>query len=233
MDVWEQIGRHLESVADGREAAWADLLVELEPELEAIARRAPIGRLRGDDDARRDIVTSVIAKLHADDHRVIKKLVALPVRPPLQAWVRLLVRRTAIDVMRGRPEFVRGGEQRAPGWLSLATLVTQHGAPVVDSLVAKRREVERFIQGATREARAAFEQFGDDAASKLAATWGVAVVHARRLVKRRDDYEQVLSLMFEGHTLAEIAERLGRTRREIELVVDYIEALCHARGFAG
>jgi hypothetical protein len=231
VDFWDQIGRYLAAVVDGEETAWADLLVALTPELEEIARRAPIGRLRGDADARRDVVTAVIAKLHADGHRVIKKLVAATDPPPLSAWVRLLVQRAAIDVMRGRPEFVRGGADREPGWLSLATLVTQHGAEVEGSLVTKRREVEQFIQRSAQEARDAAAQFGDDAAAKLAATWGIAVVHARRMVKR-DAYESVLALILEGHTVSEVAERLGQTRREIDLIVEYIEALCHARGFA-
>jgi hypothetical protein len=232
VDVWDQVARYLAAVAAGELTGWADLLVTLNPELEAIARNAPIGRLRNDADVRRDVVTAVIAKLHADDHRVIKKLVASTDPPPLHAWFRLLVQRAAIDVMRGRPEFVRGGAGREPGWLSLATLVTAHGAEGASSLVAKRREVEQFIQRSVQEARDAVARFGDDAATNLAATMGVAVVHARRLVKRADAYESVLALILAGHNVSEVAERLGHTRREIELVVEYIEALCHAHGFS-
>lgn len=231
VDVWTEIGNDIAAVARGDEGAWGRLLVALAPELEVIARGAPIGRLRGDVDAQRDVIAAVIAKLHRDDHAVLKKLVAQSDPPPLQAWMRLLVRRAAIDVMRGRPEFVRGGE-RGAGWLSLATLVTRDGAAPPASLAQKRREVEQFLARAAREARAALEEHGDDAAAKLASAWQIGVVHTRRLVKRIDDYEGVLAMILAGHTHAEIATRLGRTVREIELVVSYLEELCHARGFA-
>jgi DNA-directed RNA polymerase specialized sigma24 family protein len=232
VDVWADIANDVAAVARGDDGAWGRLLAALAPELEAIARSAPIGRLRGDVDAQRDVIAAVIAKLHRDDHAVLKKLVAQPDPPPLQAWMRLLVRRAAIDVMRGRPEFVRGGELRAAGWLSLATLATRDGAEPPSSLAQKRREVEQFVARAARDARAALEEHGAEAATKLASAWQVGVVHTRRLIKRIDDYEGVLAMILAGHTHAEIATHLGRTVREVELVVSYLEELCHARGFA-
>lgn len=232
MDDWARIADDLAAVARGVDGAWSRLLVALEPEIERIARRAPIGRLRIDIDARRDVVTAVIAKLHRDEHAAIKRFVGQADPPPLLAWLRLLVRRTAIDVMRGRPEFVRGGELRAPGWMSLATLVTRDGAALPSSLAEMRREVEAFMTRVASEARDAVARHGADAAATLAARWQIGVLHTRRLIKRVDDYEVVFDMILTGHTQVEIASRMGRTVREVELVVSYLEELCHACGFA-
>lgn len=232
LTTWEQIGVELEAVARGEDGAWERLIVALTPELETFARRAPIGRLRYDEDARRDIIAGTIARLHRDDHAAIRRMLAQPERPPLIAWFRLIVRRVAIDVLRGRPEFVRAARERDAGWLSISTLVSRHGAASPASLEAKRREVVRFLAEAVEEVRAAIARHGDGAADALATAWGVPVLHARRIVKRADDYVAVLAGVFAGHTHVELADQLGRTVREIELVLDYLEELFHVRGFA-
>lgn len=197
-----------------------------------MTRNQPVGRLRDDEDVQRDIVASVIGKLYADEHRVVKKLVAAEEQPVLQAWFRVLVRRAAIDIMRGRPEFRRGSKEKQPAWVSLATLVTRDGALAPSSLVAKQREVESFMARSLKEARTAIASMGDRAAESLATQWKIPAIHSRRLVKRVDYYGEVLELVFAGNSYVEIAKQTKLSRREVELIVGYIEEFFHARGFA-
>ncbi len=231
LDTWEQIGLHLQEVAAGNPEAWEQLLALLSPLVERCSRAQPIGRLRDDEDAVRDIVAKVIAKLHANEHRTIKKFVEKEDPPPLEAWIRVLVRSAAIDVMRAHPEFVRGSKKREPGWLSLATLVTREG-PAPNTLAAKQREVETFLAQSMREAREELERSPSDAAANLAAAWKIPVLHTRRLVKRVDVYERVLDHVLAGPSYVEVAAELRMSRREVELVVGYIEEFFHCRGFA-
>jgi len=232
LSEWDRISGLLHGVAEGQPNAWPELLALLGPQLDRMTRNQPVGRLRHDEDVQRDIVASVIAKLYADEHRVIKKLVAAEPQPVLQAWFRVLVRRAAIDIMRGRPEFRRGGKEKQPGWVSLATLVTRDGANAPSSLIAKQREVSMFMARSLKEASAAIASEGDQAAAVLAAQWKIAVVHSRRLVKRVEYFGEVLELVFAGHSYVEIAKQMGLSRREVELIVGYIEEFFHARGFA-
>lgn len=143
-----------------------------------------------------------------------------------------MVRSAAIDVMRGQPEFQRGYENQLPGWFSLATLVTADGSGQPNSLEAKQREAERFMTKAVELARKATLEHGEQAATELARAWNVGLVHTRRLIKRMDYYPPVLAMVLEGHTYGEIALALGPSRREIELIVSYIEEFYRARGFA-
>lgn len=223
---------NLRAVAEGGAGAWEELLVQLSPRLETLARRQPIGRLRDDQDAQRDIVAKVIGRLHASDHKTIRNWAGQDEPPPLGAWIRVLVRSAAIDVMRARPEYIRGTKQKAPGWFSLATLVTQVGAQHANTLAEKQREVEQFLAAAIAQARIVLASASADAASTLAGEWKVAVVHARRLLKRIDAYEKILSMALAGHSYVEIGKELDLSRREVELIAGYIEEFFHARGFA-
>lgn len=232
MEFWEHIAIHFREVAAEKEGAWGKLLTALSPELEKLSRHQPIGRLRDDDDARRDIIAKVIARLHAHDYRTIKNWAADPEPAPPRAWIRVLVRSAAIDVMRARPEYIRASEKRLPGWFSLATLATQAGAPQADSLLVKQKEVERFMKSAVEAAQEELQNHGDEAAGQLAKTWKIPLVHTRRLVKRIDDYQKVLAMVLAGHSYKEVAQTLELSRREVELIVDYIEEFFHARGFA-
>jgi len=232
LDDWLQIAEQLKRVANAQDDAWDTLLVALTPVLESLVRRQPIGRLRDDEDAQRDILTRVIGKLHSRDHRVIKKFVAHEDPPPLKAWIRVLVRSAAIDEMRGRPEFQRASKERLPGWFSLSTLVTAHGSKGENTLEGKQREVENLMSAAIVSARKAVADVGVEAEVQLASDWNVGVVHTRRLIKRIDHYPVVLAMVLAGHTYAEIAEASELTRREVELIVGYIEEFFHARGFA-
>lgn len=229
---WENIADQLQRVANGENNAWDKLIIALHPLLDALVQRQPIGRLRGDEDAKRDIVTKVIGKLHRDEHRVITKFVTHENPPPIKAWIRIMVRSAAIDVMRGHPEFQRNYENQLPGWFSLATLVTVDGAARPDSLQAKQREAEWFMTKAVESARNAIAEHDDGAAAELARVWNVGVVHTRRLIKRIDCYPSVFAMILEGHTYGEIASVLALSRREIELTVRYIEEFYRARGFA-
>lgn len=229
---WERIANQLKEVAEGQEGAWGELLVSLSPVLEGLARRQPLGRLRDDEDIQRDIVTKVIGKLHAGENRVVKKFVDHETPPPLKAWIRVLVRSAAIDVMRGRPEFQRGNKEKLPHWFSLATLVTSDGVQRPDSIEAKQREVEKFMTKAVESTRQALADDTEGAVAHLAREWNIPPVHTRRIVKRVDHYPVVLSMVLAGHTYVEIAESIALSRREVALMVEYIEEFFHACGFA-
>lgn len=221
----------LRAVAADGKPAWGPLLAALEPDLAALARHQPLGRLRDRDDTPREIVTRVIERLHAHDFQAIKKLCAQPTPPPLTAWLRLLVRRSAIDYMRASPEFERGTTARDHRWISLASLSSNELAPVPDSLVEKRRDVIRFVTDAVERAAAERAAHGDDAIARLSAEWKIARVHVRRLLARGAQYLAVLAQIFEGKQYPEVAAALDMTRREVELTVGYLEELLRERGF--
>src|SRR6188768_128261 len=129
-ELWER----LRAVVRDGEAAWPALLVALEPELIAMARRQKVGRLRAQEDTPREIVTRVFARLHAREHQAIKRLCASEPLPELRAWLRVLVKRSAIDYMRQAPEFERATPTRPNRWISLATLTSLAPAPLPNSL---------------------------------------------------------------------------------------------------
>src|SRR5262249_8450175 len=153
----------LRTVAETGGTAWPPLLEVLEPELSIMARRQPIGRLRDREDSPREIVTRAIARLHAREFAAIKKLAAMEPPPELQAWLRVLVRRSAIDYMRESPEYQRGNANRADKWITLASLSSSgQAAPAPDSLAEKREAVMRFVRDAAERASAERSEHGDD-----------------------------------------------------------------------
>jgi DNA-directed RNA polymerase specialized sigma24 family protein len=218
----------LRAVAAGDAAAWPALLAELEPILAGFARRQPIGRLRDREDTPREIVTRVFARLHGRDHAAIRKLCALEPAPELRAWLRVVVRRSAIDYLRESPEFERSSNR----WVSLATLSSGAASPERDTLVEKRRDLLAFVRDAAAQAGAEFAAHGELAFTRLALTWKIARIQVRRLVTRGDEYLAVLAAVLEGHSYPEIARRLSISRREVELTVRYIEEFLRERGFA-
>ncbi|HET7499460.1 MAG TPA: hypothetical protein VFK02_00595 [Kofleriaceae bacterium] len=210
-------------------AAWPALLVELEPELLVFARRQPIGRLREREDSPREIVARVFARLHARDHAAIRKLCALDPPPELRAWLRVLVRRSAIDYMRESPEYERATAARPDRWISLATLTSSAPAPGVDSLADKRAAVLSAIREMVERTAAEVAARGDDAFTRLALEWKIAPIHVRRLANKGPQLLAVLVGVLEGHSHRELAERMDLTRREVELTVRAIEELLQAR----
>ncbi len=227
--LWE---RFRTVAATGKDADWKALLVELEPELVMMARNQPIGRLRDREDSPREIVTRVVARLFGKEYGAIKKLCSIDPPPELRAWLRVLVRRSAIDYMREHPEFDRGNAERAPRWISLASLGSGEAVALApSSLAEKRAQVVAFVRTAVDEATVAFEAEGDDALFRLALEWKITRIHVRRVVKGGDQYVQVLTYVLEGLSYPETAEKLGITRREVELTVRYIEELLRARRF--
>jgi hypothetical protein len=207
--------------------------VVLHPELVRLARFQPIGRLRKDIDAPHEIVVRVLARLHANDYRVVKKLFAADNPPEVGAWIRVLVRSAAIDFMREHTEYVRRSTTREAGWISLHSLVSNDGAARDNSLVEKQREVERFLIHALEVTHKALETHADDAVSVLAIAWKVEPLHARRLVKKGALYLPILRLVLAGSSYPEVAAALDVTRREVELIVSYVEEFLEARRFAG
>lgn len=220
------------AVAVNGDTAWQALVIELEPKLVTMSKRQPIGRLRDREDSPREIVTRVLARLHARSYAAIHKLCALEPPPELAAWLRVLVRRSAIDYMRQHPEFERGNLQRAPRWISLASFTSiEHAAADPSSLARKRAEINAFLRETVDRASEEHRAHGDEALSRLALDWKIARVHVRRVVMRGELYVAVLSSVLEGCSYSETATRLGITRREVELTVRYIEELVRARGF--
>jgi DNA-directed RNA polymerase specialized sigma24 family protein len=218
--------------ASGKDSDWKTLLVELEPELMMMARNQPIGRLRDREDSPREIVTRVVARLFGKEYAAVKKLCAIDPPPELRAWLRVLVRRSAIDYMREHPEFDRGNEERAPRWISLASLGSGEAvAADPGSLAEKRAQVIAFVRATVEEAVAAHKAEGDDALFRLALEWKVTRIHVRRAVKHGEQYVRVLTHVLEGLSYPETATKLGITRREVELNVRYIEELLRERRF--
>jgi DNA-directed RNA polymerase specialized sigma24 family protein len=224
-----QIWALLRAVAAGDPTAWPALLTRLEPDLLAFARRQPIGRLRDRDDTPREIVTRVFRRLHARDHAAIQKLCALDPPPELRAWLRVVVRRSAIDYMRESPEFERATAHRPDRWISLATLTSNAAAPGPSSLTDKRKLVVDTVREMVGRAAAEFRARGDDALTPLALEWRIPRIHVRRLVTKGEQFLTVLVAVLEGRSHIEIAASLGLTRREVELTVRYIEELMQAR----
>jgi DNA-directed RNA polymerase specialized sigma24 family protein len=212
---------------DGR--AWPALLAALEPELVAMARRQPIGRLREREDSPREIVTRVFERLHAKDHAAIHRLVALDPPPELRAWLRVLVRYSAIDYMRGSPEFERASGARPHRWISLASLSSLQPAPDPASLAGKRDLVVGMIRDMVARARDEVAARGDDAYTQLALEWKISRIHVRRLATKGEQLLAVLAGVLEGRSHVEIAQQLAISRREVQLAVTYIEEVMHAR----
>jgi DNA-directed RNA polymerase specialized sigma24 family protein len=225
----------LRAVAEQGDEAWQPLLARLEPELAQMARRQPIGRLRDHEDTPREIVTRTIARLHAKQYSAIKKLVATEPKPELQAWLRVLVKRSAIDYMRESPEYERATAKREHRWISLATLSSSQGPSALpDSLAEKRELVTTFVATAAERARSEQKAHGDDdAIGRLSLEWKIARIHVRRLIARADQYVAVLNAVLAGFSYPEVGEKLGISRREVELTVRYLEELLQARGFGG
>jgi DNA-directed RNA polymerase specialized sigma24 family protein len=221
--LWELFREVAEQGAD----AWPALMTALEPELTDMARFQPIGRLRDVEDTPREITTRVFARLHARDLAAVRKLCAMSPPPELRAWLRVIVRRSAIDYMREHPDYERETTTRPSGWVSLATLTSAAAAADVDSLAAKRREVLATLREMVARTRAASGD--DEALGALALEWRIARIHLRRLAARGEQLVAVFVGLLEGRAQGEIAEALGVTRREVELGVRYIEALLRAR----
>jgi DNA-directed RNA polymerase specialized sigma24 family protein len=229
MDADAELWDLFRAVARGDAGAWPALLARLEPELLVFARRQPIGRLKDRDDTPREIVTRVFRRLHARDHAAIHKLCALDPPPELRAWLRVIVRRSAIDYMRESPEFERATAARPDRWISLATLSSAAPSPDPSSLAEKRKLVLTTVRDMVERAIAEFRARGEEAFTQLALEWKLPRIHIRRLVAKGAQFAAVLVAVLEGRSQGEIADSLGLTRREVELTVRYLEELLQAR----
>ena len=209
--------------------AWPALLAALEPELLAMARWQPLGRLRMHEDTPREIVTSVFARLHARDRALVQKLCAMEPPPVLRAWLAVIVRRSAIDFMRAAPEFERATDSKPPRWISLASLTSLAPSPGPSSLVEQRALVAKTVGEMVQRAVELSRERGDDAFTQLSLEWKIPRIHVRRLAKKGDQFLAVLGAILEGHQQQDIADRLSLTRREVELTVRYLEELLQAR----
>lgn len=227
-DLWPAV----RAVAERGEPAWPALAAALFPLLLPIARRQPIGRLRTNEDTPHEIVTRVLENLHAREFAALVKLCGTEPQPALGAWLRVVVRRAAIDYMRESPEYERATERRDPRWISLATLTSSAPDRGPDSLVEKRTTLLSFLRAAVARAEAETHDHGEDALARLASEWDIPRIHVRRLVQRGAQYLKVIDAVLAGHSYPEVADALGVSRREVELTVFYIEELLSARRFA-
>lgn len=219
------------AVATTGEPAWAALVAALHPQLVTLAGRQPLGRLRRNDDTRYDIATHVLERLRARDFAAIAKLCATDQPPPLEAWIRVLVRRAAIDYLRASPEYVRATPERDARWVTLQSLVSSTPDRAPSTLAEKRVQLLSFVRDAVAQAAAADAAHGDEALGRLAAAWSVSRTHVRRLIQRGPELVGVLERVLAGQSFPEVAAALGRTRREVELAVHYLEEFLTARGF--
>ena len=211
------------------QAVWPALIAKLEPELLALARRQPIGRLRDREDSPREIVTRVLTRLHARNYASVRKLCSLDPPPELRAWLRVLVRRSAIDYMRESPEYERATPARPDRWISLATLTSSVPAPGADSLADKRNLVLSTVRDMVARVASEVRERGDDAFTHLALEWKLPRIHVRRLATKGEQFVAVLVGLLEGRSQVELAATLGLTRREAELTVRYLEEVLQAR----
>ena len=225
----DELWARLRAVLRDGETAWPALLAELEPEILAMARRQKVGRLHAQEDTPREIVTRVFARLHAREHAAIKRLCASEPLPELRAWLRVLVKRSAIDYMRQAPEFERATPTRPNRWISLATLTSQAPAPDPNSLPEKRALVATTVREMVERAVAEHREHGDAAFTRLALEWKLPRIQVRRLATKGDQFIAVLGATLAGHNHTEIAAQLSLTRREVELTIGYLEELLQAR----
>ena len=228
---WDHIQALMRAVAEDGDAAWHALLTTLVPHLVQFARRQPIGRLREQEDTPREIVTRVLARLHKNDYAALKKMFAEEPPPHPRAWLRVLVKRAAIDYMRAQPEFHRGSDKEEPHWVTLVSLMTRHGMADPATLAFKRREVISFVTEAVNRALELVGELGDEAIDRLAVEWQIPRIHVRRLINKGAQLSDVLSSVLEGQSYNQVAERLSLTRREVQLNIKYIEELLDARRF--
>lgn len=188
-----------------------------------MARSQRIGRLRSRDDDLRDIIVRVFEKLHRENFATLRGYFEHDSPPSFAGWMRSVVRSCAIDHMRAHPEFKRAATDSEQRWVSLATLGSvAPDARAPSSITYKRRQVLRDVANITDRV----EQLGADEAARAL---GINRTHARRVAKKGAHYVPVLELLFAGHSYPEIAERLDLTRREVELIVGYVEELLTAK----
>lgn len=227
-ELWEQI----RAVVREGESAWPALAASLHLLLLPIAKNQSIGRLRRDEDSPREIVTRVLERLHANEFSALTKLCATDPAPPLVAWMRVVVRRCAIDYMRAEPTFQRATKTTDHRWVSLRTLNSFVHAADPSTLREKRDALLRFITESIARVKEETTQHGDDALGRLATAWSIARIHVKRLRDRGERYLAVLDGVLAGQTHAEVASARNMTVREVELTVQYLVELLQARRFA-
>ena len=224
---WERVSSLMQEVARGELDRWPELAAALDPLIEPMVRGQAIGRLRTQPDAVRDIVVRVLEKLYAKEQSIVRELATDRPRS-LEAWMRVMVKRTAIDYMRAQPEFDRGGPDREPDWVSLVTLATGAGEGPVSSVAAKRGEVLAELIAAIDAAERAGAA-GEGEVARLAMQWGVSQRTVTRLIKRAGRFRSVIERLFQGFSYREIAEQLALSPREVELTVEHVRELLQAR----
>lgn len=198
-------------------------MLALEQRLHILARSQRIGRLKRRDDDLRDIIVRVFEKLHRNEFRALAGYFSIERPPSFSGWMRRVVRSCAIDHMRSHPEFKRSATGSDERWVSLATLGSAGAeANAPSSVVYKRRQVLRDVADIV----ARVDELSADEAGRVL---GINRKHTRRVAKKGAHYGSALELLFAGHSYPEIADQLGLTRREVELIVQYVEELLTAK----
>jgi DNA-directed RNA polymerase specialized sigma24 family protein len=120
-DRTPQIPGLVRATCAGDPQAWQALWAWLDPRLALMVRRFRLGRISSEEDERRGVVLEVMARLREDDFRRLRLFADAAERDPalaLMSWLRVVVKRVAIDYMRGHPSYLdtrRDGASVGPG----------------------------------------------------------------------------------------------------------------------
>jgi DNA-directed RNA polymerase specialized sigma24 family protein len=211
------------SAIEGRQG-WQSFVALVHPRAVELARFQPIGRLRDRPDELHEIALRVVAKLHRDNHHVLRAYFAKPDRPSFRAWMKRVVASTALDHLRQHPEFRRSGAT-SDRWIDLVSLASQCDTDPNASIEQKRDQVLRDLQAILD----AVTRGSDDSLPMLAARWHVSAASLKRLRNRSDHAIAILRATLAGLSQREVAASLGLSRRDVELTLGYVEELLRAR----
>jgi DNA-directed RNA polymerase specialized sigma24 family protein len=114
----EDIEALIVKVAAGAERAWQELWAAMEPRLLGLVRKPKfLGDLAENEDACRDIVLAVMARLREQDFVRLKLYLDARARTPSMtffSWLGVVAKRVGIDHMRAMPEYVDRRRSREP-----------------------------------------------------------------------------------------------------------------------
>jgi DNA-directed RNA polymerase specialized sigma24 family protein len=168
---------------EGDQLAWQALWQRLDPVLHGLIRSFRLGRISRSPDERRAVVVEVMARLSADGYRRLRLFTEAQTRDStmsLLPWLKVVARRTAIDVMRAHPAFTR---RSAPPDGAGDRWTDPHSLPAASLLPGARPAFTR--DGTARE----------------------MLAHARRVLPERQF--QALVLKLSGEPIADIARTLA------------------------
>jgi DNA-directed RNA polymerase specialized sigma24 family protein len=181
----DEIEALVAKVVAGDERAWQELWAALQPRLLGLVRKPKfLGDIADNEDACRDIVLAVMARLREQDFMRLRLYLDARARTPTMiffSWLGVVTKRVGIDHMRAMPEYVDRRRSREP--------VSSPGkwiTPVTFTESAVGAELKTFSRKVT-------------AAELLA--------HARAMVP--DDQQRALELWLQDASFEEIAQEIS------------------------